>query len=59
VGGERWQRKGVGGSIQYKYCVHMYVKAKLIPVQTIPGMEGRRDKRGGWGEFEYDIFDVL
>jgi hypothetical protein len=21
-------------------CVHMYVNAKMIPVETIPGMEG-------------------
>jgi hypothetical protein len=24
------------------YCVHMYVNVKMIPVETIPGMGGRR-----------------
>jgi hypothetical protein len=26
------------------YCVHMYLNAKMIPVETIPGMGGREDK---------------
>jgi hypothetical protein len=33
--------KRIGGWIRYKYCVHMYVNAKMMPVETIPGMEGR------------------
>jgi hypothetical protein len=32
----------------------------MIPVETIPGMEGRQDKENGsGGEFKYDIFDIL
>jgi hypothetical protein len=27
--------KGVGGCIQFKNCVHTYVNAKMIPVETI------------------------
>jgi hypothetical protein len=38
----------------------MYVNAKLIPVETIPGMGGGRIKEGEEGdEFKYDIFDIL
>jgi hypothetical protein len=36
-------KKGMGGWIWYKYCVHMYVNGKMIPVETIPGM-GKGDK---------------
>jgi hypothetical protein len=36
-GGRRWG-KAVGGLIWCKYCVHMYVNGKMIPVETIPGM---------------------
>jgi hypothetical protein len=34
----------------------------MIPVETIPGMGGRRDKgeQEGWkDEFKYDIFDTV
>jgi hypothetical protein len=37
-GGWGWPRKGVGGCIQYKIFVHVYVNAKMIPAETIPGM---------------------
>jgi hypothetical protein len=40
-GGKMWRRqKGVGGGMWYKckYCVHMDVNAKTIPVETVPGM---------------------
>jgi hypothetical protein len=37
--GGRWQGKWVEGRIWYKYYVHMYVNAKMIPVETIPGIE--------------------
>jgi hypothetical protein len=30
----------------------------MVPVETIPGIRGGRDKGGG-GEFKYDIFDTL
>jgi hypothetical protein len=35
----------------------MYVNAKMIPVETVPGIrrEGRKEGSGG-GEFKYDIF---
>jgi hypothetical protein len=31
-----------------KYCVYMYVNGKMISVETIPGMEGGRDKGEWW-----------
>jgi hypothetical protein len=38
----------------------MYVNAKMIPVETIPGMgEGRIKERSGGGEFKYGMFDTL
>jgi hypothetical protein len=27
-----------------KYYVHIYINGKMTPVETIPGMGGRRDK---------------
>jgi hypothetical protein len=38
----------------------MYVNAKIIPVETVPGIggEGMKESRGG-GEFKYDTFDTL
>jgi hypothetical protein len=35
--------KGMGEWIWCKYCEHMYVNGKMIPVETTPGMMG-----GGW-----------
>jgi hypothetical protein len=40
VGGGRWQRKDVGGLIWCKYYVHVYGNAKMMSVETLPGMEG-------------------
>jgi hypothetical protein len=38
----------------------MYVSAKMIPVETIPGIRGGRLKESnGRGEFKYDIFEFL
>jgi hypothetical protein len=37
----------------------MYVNAKMIPVETIPGIEGRIKENGGGVEFKYDMFDTL
>jgi hypothetical protein len=31
----------VRGLLWCKYCVLIYVNGKIIPVETIPGMEGR------------------
>jgi hypothetical protein len=43
-----------------KYCVHMYINGKMIPVETVPGMGRREIKENGEGdEFKYDIFDIL
>jgi hypothetical protein len=38
----------------------MYVNAKMISVESIPGKgkEGMKEKGGG-GEFKYDILDKL
>jgi hypothetical protein len=45
VGGlEGWLGKRIGGWIWCKKWVHMYVNAKMIPVETIPWIRGRGDK---------------
>jgi hypothetical protein len=47
VEGGKWLRKGVGGRIWCKYCVHIYVNGKMIPTETIPRMARGGDK-GEW-----------
>jgi hypothetical protein len=37
----------------------MYVKVKMIHVETVPGMGKRIKGNGGGDEFKYDIFDTL
>jgi hypothetical protein len=38
----------------------MYVSGKIISVQTIPGIGGRRVKENnGVNEFKHDIFAIL
>jgi hypothetical protein len=38
----------------------MHVNAKMIPVETVPGIKGQGMKESsGGGEFKYDIFDTL
>jgi hypothetical protein len=37
----------------------MYVKGKMRPAESIPGMGGGGIKNDGRGEFKYDIFDIL
>jgi hypothetical protein len=38
----------------------MYVNEKIRPVETIAGMGGGEIKeKGGGGEFNYDIFEIL
>jgi hypothetical protein len=37
----------------------MYVNAKMIPGETIPGMGGRIKVKSREGGFKYDIFDML
>jgi hypothetical protein len=46
VGGGRWQGKWVGGGIWCKKYVYRHVNAKMILVETIPGMGG--DKGEQW-----------
>jgi hypothetical protein len=38
----------------------MYINAKMIPVEMIPGVggEGIKESRGG-GKFKYNIFDTV
>jgi hypothetical protein len=37
----------------------MYVNAKRIPVETVPGIREVGMKEQWRGEFKYDIFDTL
>jgi hypothetical protein len=38
----------------------MYVNGKIIPVETIPGIGGRRIKENDvGGEFKHNIYDIL
>jgi hypothetical protein len=38
----------------------MYVNAKMIPVETVPGIRGRKMGESSSGsEFKNDIFDTL
>jgi hypothetical protein len=37
----------------------MYVKRTMIPVESIPGMEGVIKENDGGSEFKYDIFDIF
>jgi hypothetical protein len=39
--------KRVGGLKWCKQCIHMYVNAKMIPVDTVPGIR-RRDEGEQW-----------
>jgi hypothetical protein len=47
VGGKRW-RKDVGSVNISKYCIHMSINGKMLPVKTIPGMGGRENKGAWW-----------
>jgi hypothetical protein len=59
VTSERGEVAGKGGR-RVKYCVHMCVNAKMIPVETIPGVGGEVERRMvEEGEFKCDIFDTL
>jgi hypothetical protein len=46
MGRKRRWGKGVGGWIQCKYCVHMYVNGRIRPVENILGVWG--DKGEWW-----------
>jgi hypothetical protein len=38
----------------------MYVNAKMIPIETVPGIGGEGIKQsGGGGKFKFDIFATL
>jgi hypothetical protein len=38
----------------------MFVNAKIVPVETVPEIEGGGNKKSsGGGNFKYDIFDTL
>jgi hypothetical protein len=38
----------------------MYVNAKMIPVESVPGIRGgSMGERSRWTELKYDIFDTL
>jgi hypothetical protein len=55
VGSGRWH--GKGAEEWYKYCVHMYIYAKMITFETLLGMDGVGNKgKWGRGESKYDIF---
>jgi hypothetical protein len=42
------REKVVGGWIQCKKCVHMYLNTKMIAVETVPGILGGGDKGEQW-----------
>jgi hypothetical protein len=43
-----------------KKCIQVYVNAKIIPVETTPGIRGGRDKeKSRGGESMHDICDTL
>jgi hypothetical protein len=47
-------------SMLQKLCIHVCVNAKMIPVETIPGIGGREIKESSErSKFKYDIFDTL
>jgi hypothetical protein len=54
-------RSGYAGEFLWcKKCVHMYVNAKMVPVETILGIRSGGIKESpGRGEFKYEIFDTL
>jgi hypothetical protein len=57
--GRRWGN-AEARQICCKYCVYMYIKRKMIPVETIPGIGEREMKENGVGaEFKYDTLDIL
>jgi hypothetical protein len=37
----------------------VYVNAKMIPVETIPGIGAEDEGKQWWGKFKCDIFDTL
>jgi hypothetical protein len=41
-------KEGRRVNIVQKKCAHMYVNAKMIPVETVSGIRGGRDKRERW-----------
>jgi hypothetical protein len=47
--GNREREEGVGGRISCRYCVYIYVNRKIIPVETIPGMQGGELRKNGRG----------
>jgi hypothetical protein len=58
----RWEvaGKGYGRVNAVKKCMYMYVNAKMIPIETIPGIRGGEIKEnGGGGESKYDTFGTL
>jgi hypothetical protein len=43
VGGGRWRGKEGRRVNMVQKCVHMYVNTKMIPVETVSGITGRRE----------------
>jgi hypothetical protein len=37
----------------------MYVNAKMIPVETVPGIRGGVEREPEGSEFKFDIFDTF
>jgi hypothetical protein len=37
----------------------MYVNGKMTSIETVPGIEVGGNESEWWGEFKYDIFDIL
>jgi hypothetical protein len=59
VGGRMWGKR-VGGKIRHKKCVHIHVNAKMILIETVPGIREERIKESSGGsDFKYDISGTL
>jgi hypothetical protein len=59
-GREEVVRRGGRRMSMVQKHAYIFINAKMIPVETVPGIwEGRVKENGGRGEFKYDIFDTL
>jgi hypothetical protein len=59
-GGGGRARGNMMNTIWCKYCVYVYINAKMIPVEIISkSVKGEIKDSGEGGEFKYDIFYTM